>query len=419
MLPNPTAARCGCRVPVETATRRQEAIASTAMKIADVTQFWSPSSGGVRRYVSEKVRHLREQGGRHVLIIPGDRDTTSGEEDARIYTIASPRVSKVTGYRVLLRLNKIERILAKERPDLVESGDPYQVGWRVARAADRLGIPAVAFYHSHFAESEVRPIGNKLGQRVGNWLVRLTGRYCARLYNLFAKTLVPSPRLAAILAEWGVNNATAVDLGVDVDHFRPGPDAKEAARATLGMPDQKRLLLSVGRLAAEKNTKTLCEAYALLSRQHPGQYHLLITGEGTQRKAVEKVRTQTGAVTWLPFISSHAELLRLYHAADLFVHPGVQETFGLVTLEAQACGLPLVGIRGTPMDRIVCHQQSFWAQENSPEALAAAIHSAFSHDLDVLGAQARSAVEDRFAWRSVLERQFDLYREVIHNFHHS
>src|SRR6185369_508651 len=177
--------------------------------------------------------------------------------------------SKTTGYRVLLRLSKIERILAEERPDIVESGDPYQVGWRVARAAGRLGIPAVAFYHSHFAESEVRPIGNKLGRRVGNWLVRMTGRYCARLYNRFAKTLVPSPPLAAILAEWGVNNATAVDLGVDTELFRPSPEAKSPTRAELGLPAGKRVLLSVGRLAAEKNTKTLCAAFALLARQHP------------------------------------------------------------------------------------------------------------------------------------------------------
>ncbi len=390
-----------------------------ALKIADVTQFWSPSSGGVRRYVSEKVRHLRASGGRHVLIIPGDRDTVSGEDDARVYTIASPRVSKATGYRVLLRLSKIERLLATERPDLVESGDPYQVGWRVARAAGRLRIPAVAFYHSHFAESEVRPIGNKLGRRVGNWLVRLTGRYCARLYNRFQRTLVPSPRLAEILSGWGVDNVTPVDLGVDIEHFRPARHAREKDRSALGLPGHVRLLLSVGRLAAEKNTSTLCEAFMLLAQQHPGAYHLLITGEGTQRRRVEKARAQTGAITWLPFISSHAELLRLYHAADLFVHPGVQETFGLVTLEAQSCGLPVVGIHGTPMDRIVCHNQAFWARENSAPALAEAIHSAFSHDLKEMGHLARRTVKERYSWGPVLERQFDLYREVIHNFHHS
>lgn len=398
---------------------RSSCPSARALKVADVTQFWSPASGGVRRYVSEKVRHLRSEGGRHVLIIPGDRDAVSGEDDARVYTIASPRISKVTGYRVMLRLAEIERILAQERPDIVESGDPYQVGWRVARSARALGIRAVAFYHSHFAESEVRPIGNKLGRDMGEWLVGLAGSYTARLYNGFQRTLVPSPRLARVLAGWGVGNAVAVDLGVDTERFQPSSRPATEARSSLPVPAGAKLLLSVGRLAAEKNTRLLCEAFRLLHQQTPGEFHLLITGEGLQQKAVEQVRDQTGAVTWLPYISGHAELLKLYHAADLFVHPGVQETFGLVTLESQACGLPVVGIRGTDMDRIVCHDQSFWAAENTAESLASGIRTAFSHDLRAMGAGARKTVTERFAWKAVLDRQFDLYREVIHNFHHS
>ncbi len=402
-----------------TLERRSALAARGTLKVADVTQFWSPASGGVRRYVSEKVRHLRAEGGSHVLIIPGERDAVSGDDDARVYTVASPRVSKVTGYRVMLRLASIERILAMEQSDIVESGDPYQVGWRVARAARQLQIPAVAFYHSHFAESEVRPIGNKLGRAMGDWLVGLTGRYCARLYNGFQRTLVPSPRLAAVLGEWGVDNATAVDLGVDTERFRPSSAPASDARKALPVPAGAKLLLSVGRLAAEKNTRTLCEAFRILHEQTPGEYHLIITGEGLQQKAVEQVREQTGAVTWLPYISGHAELLSLYHAADLFVHPGVQETFGLVTLEAQSCGVPVVGIIGTAMDRIVCHDQSFWARENTAESLAGAIRGAFAHDLRAMGIEARQRVMERFAWKEVLDRQFDLYREVIHSFHNS
>src|SRR5262245_16875246 len=110
------------------------------MTVCDITQFWSPVSGGVRRYVAEKIRHLRERvpGGRHLLIIPGERDEVSGDDTARIYTIGSPAISRVTGYRVLLRLGEIERILSTERPDIVECGDPYQVGWRTVRVCGRL-----------------------------------------------------------------------------------------------------------------------------------------------------------------------------------------------------------------------------------------------------------------------------------------
>jgi alpha-1,6-mannosyltransferase len=397
------------------ANKTGAATVAATMTVCDITQFWSPVSGGVRRYVAEKIRHLRERvpGGRHLLIIPGERDEVSGDDAARVYTIASPAVSQVTGYRVVLRLREIERILAAERPDIVECGDPYQVGWRTACVCARLGIPAVAFYHSHFAESELRPLEKWLGRRAAELLVDLAARYSRTLYNRFARTLVPSPLLAGVLAGWGVNNTRPVDLGVDAGQFHPPGKPKSVSRHELGLPDGARVLLSVGRLAAEKNTRTLCDAFRKLAARHPGGWHLLITGDGLQRGLVEQLRAETGAVTWLPFLSKGADLLRLYHASDLFVHPGVQETFGLVTLEAQACGLPVVGIRGTAMDRIVCHDQSFWAPVNAPDALANAMAAAFEHDLPALGAAAAAIVIRRFAWPEVFTRLFDVYREVI------
>lgn len=379
------------------------------MKVCDVTQFWSPVSGGVRRYIAEKVRALRACGGEHVLIIPGAVDAVTGDDGARVYTIASPQISGVTQYRALLRLGEIGRILAAERPDIVENGDPYQVGFAVARHAAALGIPSVAFYHSHFAESEVRPLERLLGRAVAELFVSLAGRYSRRLYGRFARTLVASPKIARVLQDWGIGNTALVDLGVDAQLFSPGDRA--AARAQLGIADGARVLLSVGRLAAEKNTRLLCDAFRRLRG-----FHLVITGEGLQRDAVERLRDETGAVTWLPFLDSHEELLRLFHAADLFVHPGVQETFGLVTLEAQACGLPVVGICGTAMDRIVRHTQDFWAREESAAALASAIESAFLHDLPALGRAAREAVIAEFAWGAVMARLFDVYRDVIQEY---
>jgi alpha-1,6-mannosyltransferase len=370
-------------------------------------------SGGVRRYVNEKVKHWRARGQRHLLIIPGAEDAVAGDDSGRVYTIKSPLVSKETGYRVLLRLGEIGRILAVERPDIVENADPYQVGWRVAGDCARLHIPAVAFYHSHFAESELRPLERFVGHDVADLLVDLAARSCRGLYNRFAKTLVPSPILADILTQWGVENTVTVDLGVDTAAFRPSAESKTAIRQRLGLPEEARILLYVGRLAAEKNTALLCDAMTLLASRHPGKYHLIVAGEGTQRPAVETARGKTGAISLYPFLKEHDRLLELYHAADLFVHPGVKETFGLVTAEAQACGLPVVGIRGTSMDRVVGHTQRFWAREASPEALATAMENAFLEDLRALGNAACAATVERFAWEKVFARQFDLYAKVI------
>ena len=383
------------------------------MTLCDITQFWSPMSGGVRRYVTEKVKHWRARGGCHVLIIPGADDTVTGDDRARVYTIKSPLISRQTGYRVLLRLRELRRILEMEMPDLVENADPYQVGYRVARDCAALRIPSVAFYHSHFAESELRPLDRWLGKHVADLLVDLAARSCRRLYNQFARTLVPSPLLAETLKFWGVENTTVVDMGVDTYAFRPSTQPKVEIRQRLGLCAHGRILLYVGRLAAEKNTGTLCEAMTLLAARRPGEFHLIIAGEGTQQPVVEAAARATGAITWFPYLKEHARLLALYQAADVFVHPGVKETFGLVTAEAHACGLPVVGFRGTSMDRVVGHPLGFWASRHSASALSAAMEAAFQEDLPSLGRTARESTLRRFSWDKVFARQFDVYERVV------
>ena len=86
----------------------------------------------MKRYVGEKVRYVREHtaGGEHVLIVPGEVDECLIAERSRTYFIASPLISRTSRYRVLLRLEAIERILEKEQPDIIECGDPYQVAWK-------------------------------------------------------------------------------------------------------------------------------------------------------------------------------------------------------------------------------------------------------------------------------------------------
>ena len=390
------------------------------MKVCDLTQFYSPFSGGVKRYVHEKIGFIQKHrpADEHILIVPGSKTATTTEPQSRIYSIHSPLLSRTSRYRALINLRAVEEVLEREHPDVIESSDPYQLAWKAIASGHALGIPVVAFYHSHFPEAYLRSATKFLGLTARDAVMDLARRYVCNLYNKFSATLVPSQALADLLTEWGVRNVRIVHLGVNIEVFNPEADATAAARYSFGVHSEQKLLLYVGRLAKEKNTSTLFRAFSLLEERRPNNFHLLIIGDGPERDQLIDLRSRSKNVSWIQYCNNSTDLARYYCAADLFVHPGVQETFGLVTLESQACGTPVVGIRGSSMDRIVFHEQQSWAQENTPSALADAIEAS-SAVLPAFGWQAAQVAESLYSWEKVFEQLFCIYAEVCRNYRRS
>ncbi|HEY0257682.1 MAG TPA: glycosyltransferase [Candidatus Methylacidiphilales bacterium] len=383
------------------------------MKICDVTQFYSPVSGGVKRYISEKRRHVVEQTrDEHHLIVPGNATRYEREGRLHLHTIRSPRLDFFSRYpsryRLILNTRLVLDLLDDIRPDVIESGDPYHVAWTALRAGRQLQVPVFGFYHSHFPEAYLRTALKYGGTWLRDAVLSYAQDYIVRLYSLFTATLVPSEHLRQVLQSWGVTNTVTLNLGVDTTAFRPAP-YDEALRDELGLPRDKKILLYVGRLSPEKNIEMLLAAYEALHARHPNTYHLVIVGDGPLRRILPATRHRTGALTWRSYIQDNNLLARYYHAADLFIHPGVCETFGLVVLEAQACGLPCVGISGSFMDANVMVGLDQWARRNHPDDLARAIENFEKRDLAALGAEASRLVHARFSWDKVFTRQWDLY----------
>jgi alpha-1,6-mannosyltransferase len=340
--------------------------------------------------------------------------TTNGV--SRVYTIRSPLVSRTGQYRVLLNLRAVDEILEKEQPDLIESADPYQLGWKAVKLGRALRAPVIGFYHSHFPEAYLRNSAKILGKIATRRVMKLSRVYVRKLYNEHAATLVASERLASVLRDWGVRNVRVVSLGVNPDIFRPDASETDTIRHALGLNSQEKLLLYVGRLAKEKNTATLFAAFKLLQQCRPNEFQLLVIGDGPERTHLRKLQARTKNVSRVRYCVDPRELARYYRAADLFVHPGVQETFGLAALESQACGTPVVGIRGSCMDKIICHDQKSWARENSAEALAHAIAGCATKKLLTLGRNAAKKARRLYSWERVFDELFCIYREVRANY---
>ena len=385
------------------------------MKICDLTQFYSPFSGGVKRYVHEKIAYIEKhsQDDEHVLIVPAAKTEVTRKERSRIYSVRSPLVSRTARYRALLNLRAVEEILERERPDIIESGDPYQLAWKAIDCGRMLEIPVIGFYHSHFPEAYLRGLANFFGRTATETVMDFAARYVRNLYAKFELTLVPSENIAETLRGWDVRNVRIVKLGVNVDIFNSDASGDGDPRFSLGVASDQQMLLYVGRLAKEKNTQLLFQAFDLLERRRPGDFHLVVIGDGPERGQLIRLRERTaGAVTWIPYCADPSGLARYYRAADLFVHPGVKEVFGLVALESQACGTPIVGIGGTNLDRIIFHNQESWAQNTTPEALADAIEDSVTKQLPMLGKSVAHTVAALYSWPRAFNELFCIYREV-------
>ncbi len=386
------------------------------MIVCDLTQFYAPVGGGIKRYLHEKRDYMERArpGDRHVLIVPGEKTECIDTPPGPVYRIKSPLLSKRSRYRVLLKIDALREVIREESPSVIECGDPYQTAWAAIDLGRMLNSPVVGFYHSHFAEAYMRTVHKFAGPLGARVFHNLAENYTRRLYNQFDATMVASPALGDVLKSWGVTNTALTELGVNTEIFRPMDDMDiRAKREELELPADKTVLVYVGRLAVEKNLNTLYKAFRLLCKESPGHYHLLMVGDGDEREALRRLRKDTRTVTWITERMDSAGLAEIYNAADLFVHPGLQETFGLVSLEAQACGTPVIGIRGSYMDRIIFGASEYWADENSPAALAQAITELCQQDLPALGAKAAETVHEKYSWDERFRVIFELYEETI------
>ena len=383
------------------------------MKICDVTQFYSPVSGGVKRYISEKrlhvLQHTRDE---HHLIIPGS--DTRYERDGRLHlhTIRSPRLDFFSRYpsryRLILNTRLVLDMLDDIRPDIIESGDPYHLAWTSLRAGAQIHAPVFGFYHSHFPEAYLRTASKYGGTWFRDAVLNYAEDYIVKLYSLFTATLVPSEHLRQILHSWGVTNTVTLNLGVDTKAFHPSRATTPCARSSTCRSTRKCSSTWAG--SRPKRTSRCCLPPSRRSmRGIPTPTISSLSGMVPCAVFFRPRDIAPARSLGAPISRTTQKLADYYHAADLFIHPGVCETFGLVVLEAQACGLPCVGVRGSFMDANIMVGLDQWANRNDPDDIADAIERYEHQDLAAIGAEASKLVHARFSWDKVFTRQWALY----------
>ena len=319
------------------------------LRIAFVTETYPPEVNGVAMTLAELVRRLQARQHQISLIRPRQGHERVGEkphpshpphqtdqsrlpdgrlpiEEFLVHGVQIPRYSQLR--MGLPAKHFLIRQWTLQRPDVVHIATEGPLGWSALQAARRLKLPVSTDFRTNF-----HAYSGHYGMR---WLYRPIMGYLRTFHNLAHRTTVPTKTLLAQLAESGFERLAVVARGIDAERFNPRHRC-EALRAQWGLTEGDFAVLYVGRLAAEKNLDGLAVAFEAIERANP-RARLILVGDGPMRAALE---TRLPKALFCGQQMGH-DLARCYASADLFLFPSKTETFGNVTVEAMASGLPVV-----------------------------------------------------------------------------
>jgi alpha-1,6-mannosyltransferase len=361
------------------------------LHVVDTTVLYSPTSGGVRRYLSAKhawlARHSRIT---HSLLVPGERTEL---HRGGVSTLRGWKVPGTFNYRLPLDPFRWRDALHELEPDLIEVGDAFHPAWAAWRVARRRHVPLAAFYHSNLPQLVARRHGVVAGRAIE--------RYVRWVYERFDVVFGPSRYICDYLHGIGIGHTALQPLGVDTDIFHPTRRRRDL-RQQLGLPSHARVLVFAGRFTAEKNIDVLRAAFARLG----APYHLLLIG------GADSARLDSN-VTTVPYRRDSVELARWLASADALVHAGTRETFGLVLLEAMACGLPIVAVRAGAIPEIVTPDVGLLAEPHDSASFADAVAALYETPLACRGLAARARAVSTFSWGQTFRTQIATYRRLV------
>ena len=311
------------------------------MKVVDVAEFYSPTAGGVRTYVDQKLAAGAALGVEVVVIAPGAEAKVEHRHGGRVIWVPSQRLVADGNYRLFWNFKPIHDILDAEQPDVVEAGSPWTAAWVVAAWPGRAA--KTMFLHvDPVASYPYRWFGGFLSRRRIDQLFAWFWVHMRALDRRIDATIASGDWLADRMASYGMRRPRVAPLGVDTGAF--SPRLRDAALrreylAKCGLPEDAMLLIGVGRHHPDKRWPFLMRVTQDPRIGKPVGFVLF--GAGMKRAGVDEAAAKLNYIHVSPRVE-HATLARIMASADGLIHGSGAETFGLAIGEAVASGLPII-----------------------------------------------------------------------------
>jgi glycosyltransferase involved in cell wall biosynthesis len=375
-----------------------------SLRIAVVTETWPPEVNGVAMTLAKLVQGLSHRNHDVQLIRPRQTKTDSPMSDSSLEEVLM-RGMPIPRYPELKLGLPSKKTLVKtwtlRRPDVVHIATEGPLGWSALQAAKVLKLPVTSDFRTNF-QSYSKHYG------VG-WLRKPIVAYLRKFHNATACTMVPTRELMRTLSQNGFANLKVVSRGVDTKLFNISK-RDTSLRSSWGATDETKVLISVGRMAPEKNLDQVLKTYEAL--KSTGQaFKLVMVGDGPLKDQFQKRYPEI----IFPGMLTQSNLAAYYASSDLFIFPSQTETFGNVTLEALASGIPVLAFDcAAARDWVQTGVNGWLVAENNPEGFAAQAVTIFnSKDLLEKITQSTRQQVVHLDWDQIAEQVESVFWDAI------
>lgn len=310
-------------------------MAGRHLTVGMFTDTYFPQTNGVVSSLVASADALRRRGHRVIIVAPGLGDVNENHPD--VFYLRSASFPFYPEFRMAFPLPaKLVANLPRVPFDVIHAHSFFFIGCLGAYLARVRNVPLAYTYHTRFVDyAHYLPVHQRVTKTQAVWISREFCNHCDRV-------IAPTADVERLLRSYGVDKTIdIIPTGIDLAAFAGDGKVPRAISALQGHP----ILLSVGRLAKEKNLDFLVDAFADLLTRLPDA-RLVFVGDGPYRSELEHRCTDLGCRELVTFVGDlpQAQLGAYYANADCFVFSSKTETQGLVLLEAMAHGLPVIAV---------------------------------------------------------------------------
>ncbi|MCG6973280.1 MAG: glycosyltransferase [Desulfobacterales bacterium] len=391
----------------------EEMLSKSPLRVAMFTNNYFPFIGGVTLSIDRLYRELIRRGSAVKIFAPDYSQPWEDPEDGSIYRCPALLHTRLTEFPIANVFSlKMSAAFKAFECDVVHVHHPYWLGTKGMRLAQKSGIPVVFTYHTRMERyTHYIPLpGTVLKNIAVHFLIKRFANKCDAI-------ITPTSSTEEYLRNIGVSALietipTGISMG---DYQRWSPEQVQALRSRYVDPGEQ-LLISVSRMAKEKNLDFLINGLAKVKSRTRTPFKCLLIGDGPEKKRLEESVIALGLDGWVVFTGNMPppEVSRCCLAADLFVFASTSEAQGMVLLEAMAGGCPVVAVRASGVYDVVKDGYNGYKVAESTESWAEAVAALLDDGkrLSVMSDNSREFAE-MYSMEKITDKISKLYRRTV------